>query len=207
MCKVIGFYESPIHRWILDAIDRNYETIVNIGSAEGYYTVGFALKSKVSTIYAYDTDIVEHENAAKLADLNGVANKIHIRDLCTIDELNRMSNRALIFCDIEGGEFDLLRPDLAPGLAQADLIVELHEFCRPGLTETLVSRFLPTHRIEMAYHCAKSAAEFPNLETIPINKHALLLQGTRPSNQCWMRLLANPPEAIEAGQTWWPTTS
>jgi hypothetical protein len=46
-----------------------------------------------------------------------------------------------------------LQPDLAPGLFRADLIVEAHDDRRPGITETLVRRFLPTHRIEIRYHC------------------------------------------------------
>jgi hypothetical protein len=203
--KVIGSYESPIHRWIIDAIDRNYETILNIGCAEGYYAVGFALKSKGSKVYAYDTDGLARENAAALAHLNGIADRVHIRDICTIDELNReVSNRTLIFCDIEGGEFDLLRPDLTPGLSRADLIVETHDDSRQmnNVTETLVRRFLPSHRVEITYHCAKSATEFSILGSIPTKEHALLLEEGRPRTQCWIRLLANLPGAIEPVQ-WW----
>ena len=203
--KVIGSYESPIHRWIIDAINRNYETILDIGCAEGYYAVGFALKSKELKVYAYDTDGLARENAAALAHLNGIADRVHIRDICTIDELNReVSNRTLIFCDIEGGEFDLLRPDLTPGLSRADLIVEAHEDRSQmnHVTEILVHRFLPSHRVEITYHCAKSATEFSILGSIPTKEHALLLEEGRPRTQCWIRLLANLPGAIEPVQ-WW----
>jgi hypothetical protein len=117
--------------------------------------------------------------------------------------MNReVSEHTLIFCDIEGAELDLLGPDLIPRLSQTDLIVEAHDDHRPGVTETLVRRFLPSHRIEIRYHCAKAPTEFPILSTIPAREHALLLEEGRPRAQCWIRLLANPSEAIEPVH-WW----
>jgi hypothetical protein len=203
--KVIGCYESQIHQWINDAIAYRYDRILDIGCAEGYYAVGFALKSRNSTVYAYDIDQRSRGNTAALARLNSIAEKVHVRGPCTFDEFNReVSNRTLIFCDIEGSEFDLLRPDLAPALSRVDLIVEMHDFCRPGVTETLVQRFLPSHRIEIVYHCAKYAAEFPVLKAVPAREHALLLEEGRPRNQCWMRLLAKQSGAIEPVIEWWP---
>jgi ribosomal protein L11 methyltransferase PrmA len=203
--KVVGSYESPIHHWIIDAINQNYEKILNVGCGEGYYAIGFSLKSTASRVYAYDIDKQARQNVATLAQLNGTADRVHIRDLCTKEELQReITNNTLIFCDIEGGELDLFRPDLTPGLSRADLIIEMHDFCCPGVTEILVRRFLPSHRIEITYHCAKYANEFPVLETIPIKVQAFLLEEARPLTQSWMRLLANRPGAIQAepGQ-WW----
>ena len=201
--RIIGSHESPIHSWITDAIAENYEKILDIGSGEGYYAVGFALKSQRSSVYAYDINPLARDNTLALARLNRVEDRIHLRDLCTIEEFNReVSERTLIFCDIEGVEFDLLQPDLAPGLFRADLIVEAHDDRRPGVTETLVRRFLPSHRIEIRYHCAKAAKEFPVLSAIPASEHAVLLEEARPLSQCWIRFLANPSGAIKPVH-WW----
>ena len=203
MPKVIGSYESPIHRWVTDAIAQSYDTILNVGSGEGYYAVGFALRSKESKVYAYDIDEAARRNVAALAQLNRVADRVHIRGRCTIDDLSReIAGRTLLFCDIEGGELDLLRPDLISGLSQADLVVESHDDRYRPVTATLVRRFLATHRIEVAYHCAKSASEFPVLGAIPMKEHAFLLEEGRPRDQCWLRLRANPPGAAEPVQ-WW----
>ena len=202
--KVIGSYENQIHQWINDAINHGYDRILDIGCAEGYYAVGFALESPNATVYAYDSDERSRGNTAALACLNGIAEKVHVRGLCTFDEFNReVSNRTLIFSDIEGDEFDLLRPDLTAALLRADLIVETHEDQRPGVTETLVRRFLPSHRIEIVYHCAKYAGEFPVLKAVPAREHALLLEEGRSPLQSWMRLLAKQPGAIEPVE-WWP---
>ena len=205
---VIGCYESQLHNWINDAIVYGYDRILDIGCAEGYYAVGFALKSRNSTVYAYDIDQRARENTGGLARLNGVAEKVHVRGLCTFDELNReVSNRTLIFCDIEGSEFDLLRPDFAPVLSRADLIVEMHDCYRPGVTEALARRFLPSHQIEIVYHGAKYPVEFPVLKAVPATEHAWLLQEGRPGDQRWMRLLANRPGAIEPGKPYFLTPS
>jgi hypothetical protein len=204
--KVIGSYENQIHQWIYDAIAHGYDRILDIGCAEGYYAVGFALKSRNSTVYAYDIDETSRGNTAALACLNGITERVRVRGLCTFDEFDReVSNRTLIFCDIEGSEFDLLRPDLTSALSRADLIVETHEDQRPGVTETLVRRFLPSHRIEIVYHCAKYAAEFPVLKAVPAREHALLLEEGRSPRQSWMRLLAKQPGAIEPVE-WWPAS-
>jgi hypothetical protein len=196
--KIVGSYESLIHHWIIAAINKNYEVILNIGCGEGYYAVGFSLKSKMSQIYAYDIDRYSRDNVVSLAHLNETADRIHIRDLCTREGLQReITNSTLIFCDIEGGEFDLFRPDLIPALSRADLIIETHDPVCPGVTETLVRRFLPSHDIEIIYDCARYAKDFPILETIPVAKHPLLLEEGRKHTQAWMRLLARRPGAIQ----------
>ena len=196
--KIIGSYESLIYQWVIDAIHQDYGTILNIGCGEGYYAVGFSLKSKGSYVYAYDTDKRARDNVAALAQLNGTSERIHIGDLCIREDLQRaIPNNTLIFCDIEGGEFDLLRPNLIPALSSADLIVETHDVVCPGVTETLVRRFLPSHRIEIIYDSAKYANDFPVLQTIPTEKHALLLEEGRKPAQAWMRLLAKRPGAVQ----------
>jgi hypothetical protein len=49
--KVIGSYESPIHSWIMDAIKHDYDNILNVGCGEGYYAVGFSLKSPSQVLF------------------------------------------------------------------------------------------------------------------------------------------------------------
>jgi ribosomal protein L11 methylase PrmA len=76
--EIIASYENFIHQWIVDAINQNYETILNIGCGEGYYAVGFSLKSKTSHVYAYDTDKEARHNVAALAQLNPTADSVHL---------------------------------------------------------------------------------------------------------------------------------
>jgi hypothetical protein len=133
-----------------------------------------------------------------LAETNGTADRVHIGDLCTREELQtKIGYNAMIFSDIEGGEFDLLRPDHIPALSRADLIVETHDVVCPGVTQSLVRRFRSSHHIEITYECAKRANDFPVLATIPVEKHALCLEDGRKPGQAWLRLLAKCSEAIQ----------
>lgn len=43
--KLIGTYEIELTPYIMKIIEKNYSIILNIGSAEGYYAVGLALRS------------------------------------------------------------------------------------------------------------------------------------------------------------------
>jgi Ribosomal protein L11 methyltransferase (PrmA) len=203
--KIVGSYESAIHQWVFEAINQGYETILNIGCGEGYYAVGFSVKLNASQVYAYDIDKSSRDNVAALAQLNLTTDRVHIRDLCTREALQReITDNTLIFCDIEGGEFELFRPDLTPALSRADLIIETHDVVCPGVTEALVRRFLPSHRIEVTYDGAKYADDFAALKTVPAEEHAFLLEEGRKSTQAWMRLLANRRGAIQPdpGRFW-----
>src|ERR1044072_5114497 len=54
--KLLGSYESELHSTLEEIIDRNYQKIIDIGCAEGYYAVGLALKNPKTKIHAFDTD-------------------------------------------------------------------------------------------------------------------------------------------------------
>jgi hypothetical protein len=48
--KWLGSYEAEIQDFVCELCERGYETIANIGSAEGYYAVGFARASAASRL-------------------------------------------------------------------------------------------------------------------------------------------------------------
>ena len=147
--KILGSYEEPIQEWILQVIEKKYNTILDIGCAEGYYAVGFGMNMPETKIIAYDIDIEARTNAADLVKLNGL-NNIEIKSECTLVELNVMSKEnTLVFCDIEGHEHFLLDPIKAPNLKYVDLIIESHDCFVPNITEDLISRFYKTHIIKI----------------------------------------------------------
>ena len=147
--KILGSYEEPIQDWILEVIRKNYETIIDIGCAEGYYAVGFGMRMPDTEIIAYDIDEEAKANLYKLMKLNRLDN-IKIRSECTFGALNSLCKKnTLVFCDIEGFEKTLLDPNRVPNLKYVDLIVESHDCFYPNLTELLINRFYKTHTIKM----------------------------------------------------------
>ena len=138
--RMLGVYEASLAPVIETIIARAYPLVVDIGAAEGYYAVGLARRMPGSRILARDGDARALTACARLAEANGVADRIEIGGVMG-------PGRAVIICDIEGAEVELLDPEAAPGLLAADLLVEVHEGMRPGAMDVLCQRFEATHRL------------------------------------------------------------
>lgn len=119
-------------------------------SAEGYYAVGMARHMPQTRMVAFDLNPAARQVCAGLAEKNGVQDRIEIGERFQTADFERYAGeRVFVLCDIEGGEEELLRPDLAPALRGFDLIVEAHDSLRPGMTALLKERFAQSHKIEV----------------------------------------------------------
>lgn len=158
---IMGTYESELHAYILEAVQRNYKTVVNIGCGDGYYTVGLARLMPNTRAEGYDLNPKAQEGCRSTALLNGVSDRVTIGGLFSGEDFARLPARdTLVICDIEGGEEDLLDPVKYPALRDIDIIVEMHDVFKPGLSKTLMERFAPTHDIIFVDHAPK-LAKFP----------------------------------------------
>ena len=54
--KLLGSYEVELEPVWKSLFTSDYDTIVDVGCAEGYYAVGFARRRPASHIFAYDTN-------------------------------------------------------------------------------------------------------------------------------------------------------
>lgn len=152
MPKLLGTYESELHTWIADAIFRDYDCIINVGSAEGYYAVGFAYTKPLIEVFAFDTAKATDSMVPKLAALNAVQNRVHKSGACSPHQLQDLLSKfrkPLLFIDIEGFEDELLDIKKAPSLRFADIIVETHDCFNLGVTQRLIQRLWPTHKFEI----------------------------------------------------------
>jgi hypothetical protein len=126
--KWIGYYEAELHSIFESMQPDAYDVIVDVGSAEGYYSVAMARKFKKAKVVSYDSDPWAREQQARLADINGCKN-ISIRRCCAPRDLEadiKHSKRTLLICDIEGFEYELLNPIKVPSLTHADILIEIH---------------------------------------------------------------------------------
>lgn len=148
IAKLLGCYEQPLLPAIEAAIRANYPIILNIGCAEGYYAVGMARRMPGARVLAFDLNPKAQAVCAELAAKNGVAGRVTVGALFKPEDFAAFAGqKVLLVCDIEGGERDLLDPELAPALTGMDLIVESHECLIPGVTRLLIDRFSATHDI------------------------------------------------------------
>jgi hypothetical protein len=147
--KMLGTYEHELQAIIETIVAAGYDTVVNIGAAEGYYAVGLALRMPRAQIYAYDTDANARAACRQVAALNGVAERIEIGDLFQPLYFSRFEGqKTVVVCDIEGHERSLLDPAVSPPLAKFDLLVECHDNVTPGLADEMTARFAATHQVQ-----------------------------------------------------------
>jgi SAM-dependent methyltransferase len=147
--RLIGCYEASLAPVIEEIVAGGYDLVIDIGCAEGYYAVGLARRMPQARVLARDEDARALSLCRALAEANGVADRIEIGgrldhagfDICH-------DHRAVVICDIEGAEEDLLDPSRAAGLLAADILVECHDGMRRGLSDRIAARFAATHRVQ-----------------------------------------------------------
>ena len=96
----------------------------------------------------------------------------------------------LLVCDTEGEEEVLLDPQRVPSLCATHIVVETHDFIRPGVTERLQRRFEQSHLVEKIWQTPRSWNEFPfvslGTRLIPRAYLAWALSEWRPARMCWL---------------------
>jgi hypothetical protein len=198
---VVGSYEEEVHDVINDVICSAPAQIIDIGSAFGYYAVGFALKIANTKVIAFEA--VEDPHWLQLSDLariNGVSDKIVQRGLCTPEELaTTCTPESFILCDCEGAEVDILDPAKIPALASCKMLVELHEFNGPNIIATLIARFGDSHEIRIIEEADRNPSRYRILKKLPASWRSVAIQETKwiPSKSSrtttWLRfMLLNP---------------
>lgn len=162
--KLLGIYENELAAEVESICRREPGLIVDIGAAEGYYAVGFALRNPQAKVVAFEMEPAGQAALREMSSLNQVANRVEVRGKCEPADLSAILGDAanpVVICDVEGYEEKLLDLQTVPALAKATILVELHDFIIPGITEELKTRFSATHRIRHIWQQPRSRDQFP----------------------------------------------
>jgi len=171
VAKLIGSYEEELHGVLEDFLRGGPRTVVNIGSAEGYYAVGLARALPEARVHAFETDAGRRALCGELARENGVEERVLLHGACTAGDLARLPAPGdLVVCDCEGFETEVLRPDLVPWLLGARLLVELHDAFVPGTREALTARFAPTHTIRLVAEAPRDPTQHVALRHLTVEE-------------------------------------
>ncbi|MEM9352134.1 MAG: hypothetical protein AAGA92_03900 [Planctomycetota bacterium] len=161
--KLAGCYERELNPVIEQAVSGAYDRIIDVGSAEGYFAVGMATRCD-TPVYAFELDCRARDLSRELARRNGVEQQIEFLPGCEPPGLESAlagSDRPFVLMDVEGYEAVLLNADAVPSLTRAAVLVELHEFARPGITADLFRKFGATHEIEVIWQTPRTADDYP----------------------------------------------
>jgi hypothetical protein len=189
---LIGSYEAELHETIRQLSHRGYDRVINIGCGEGYYAVGLARLWPAVNVLALDSNAAAQKVCGALAELNGVAERITMMGKCTpavLQDLVRPG--ALIFCDCEGDELQLLDPVAIPELLRCDIVVEMHDCYAPNTSATLVNRFRASHNIRVISQASRDWRSYPVLESLNEFERLFALCEFRPGPTPWGVFLAN----------------
>ena len=166
--KLLGAYECEIYPEMEKLLKNDYHTIWDIGCAEGYYAVGFAMCKSNATIYAYDTDEVALNACKKMAALNNVEKQMRFGNFCSQETLTQFdfSKRSLIMSDCEGFEMELFTPEVVKNLINCDLIIELHDLYNEKVSPTVEDTFRDTQHMTFVY----SKSTFKKMRAFELSK-------------------------------------
>ena len=147
----VGSFELELHPAVERIVAERPATVVNVGSAEGYYAVGLAMRLAGARLVGFELDPALRAAAAALAELNVGAGRVELRGLCTVAELAGLapSGRTAVIMDCEGAEGELADPDRVPWLRDASLLIELHPAIDADVRSRLEARFADTHELEL----------------------------------------------------------
>jgi hypothetical protein len=162
--KLLGIYERELSGYIEEALVLPFQTVVDIGAAEGYYAVGMAMRMKDAKVIAFEMEPAAQKLLEQLASLNHVNRRVAIEGECTTRNLAAAlidAGRTLVICDAEGGEAFLLDPIRIPQLAACHILVELHDHVLSGMSQEIRDRFSETHDIIHILETKRDRSDFP----------------------------------------------
>lgn len=150
---ILGSIEFELHSVVQEIIDNRYDTIINIGASEGYYAVGFAMKSPGTVSVAYEYEVEHQKRLEENIQLNAVKGRVIIHGLFDQNALETLTlsdgKRYCLFCDCEGYEREILSARNHHLFLKTDILVEVHDLFYPGISDQIRSVFSTSHSIEV----------------------------------------------------------
>ncbi|MEM1122079.1 MAG: hypothetical protein AAGJ18_16660 [Bacteroidota bacterium] len=200
--KLLGCYELELNDWLNRIQHNEYDKIVNVGCAEGYYAVGLARMFPAAKVYAYDLAERARVLCREMGQINGVGDRLQIFSKCTDNTLKKLDfgKRSLIVCDCEGFEMELFKEAVMENIANCDVLIELHDFINPEISDTMLPRFEETHNLQIyrsmddELKMIQLGEKYQELQFLTAYEQKIALGELRPTTMEWAFL--TPKKAI-----------
>lgn len=200
--QLLGCFEQELHGIIEHEISRLSQhlnpQIINIGCAEGYYAVGLARRLPRATVWALDIVDKAVDLAQRTAKMNGV----NIVTGGMLDTMFKMPD--FILADCEGAEVAYLDMEKWPGIRQATILVEVHNFPEQHTDTILFERFKDTHSIKVVSEGARNPNAFQMLHDAPSDVRWALVNEHRPVTMSWFimspKVVDSVPTKVKGGK-------
>lgn len=219
--KILGSYERELSGVVESLCAVGYPAVINVGSAEGYYAVGFARRMPSTRVLAFDIEPEARKLVRELADANGVGERVQVDGFCSPSVLLERcrGGSGLILSDCEGYEKTLFTRDVASAISSWDVLIEVHDLIDIEVSTRLVDAFAGSHeiiRIQSVDDIQKALTyRYQELEGQPVAERRHLLGEGRRAIMEWFlavgkqspggpALIAAARAAAERDKTWTP---
>lgn len=190
--RLIGSYESELHDTWSNILTKSYSSVIDIGFAEGYYLIGLASKLLDVKFVGFDISSDAHRLCSQLAAANSIPKeRLFLLGECSLESLNDfLPSSSLVICDCEGFETELFSLQSKALWQKSDIIVECHDFIKPGIQESITSLLSDTHKIHVIQtDTGESKLPFldsPKFTIFNREEKLRLVNEGRPSSQVWI---------------------
>jgi len=192
--KIYGLYESEM----LDSIEgKVFDSLVNLGAADGYYPIGMLMKKIVKHAYCFEENPLGTKYINENAKLNHLDDGISMYGRADSKFHNQLpegvaGGNNLLLCDIEGGEFDLFTDEVINAFSRSTFIIEIHDFKFDNGKEkrqSLIDTF-KDFDVEMVQSKPKQWSDIDQITVLSDNDRALVCSEGRRILGEW--LIATP---------------
>ena len=149
--KLLGTYEAELYPYVESVLASSPKTVIDIGCAEGFYAVGSARALPHAEVIAADLSVAARQLCSRMAEINGVAERIQVVGRVTRDDLLAFAAKPAgwLIADCEGGEMELFSDEVFKNFSRWFILIELHEFLFSGIEERLIGEASKTHLVEV----------------------------------------------------------
>jgi hypothetical protein len=190
--KLLGQYELHVVDKLVE-LGKDHDCFIDIGAADGYLAVGLAKAGLYAHIVCFEISEQGQKATRETAILNGVSDRVEIHGIATetsIEAVIGKFGRAVIVCDIEGAEFELLSDAFLELAKDCTLIVELHDFKKgePDRRKRLLQRAAMHFDVSSLPRSNPPVHSFRELDHLTDDSRLLVFSESRPVNMEWICL-------------------
>ena len=192
--KCLGLYEAQIIALLKQISDSGRRNIfIDVGGADGYYAIGCLVGGLFLRSIAFEMTSEGRERISRAALLNGVSDRVELHgeaDRHTIsDVLSGLDMKKCVFLiDIEGAEFNLFTPELLASLADAEIIMELHDFTETREKTKAYLGSIHSHDVKIINETPRDPRSLRELRNLHDNDCWLLMSEGRQNGMDWAHL-------------------
>ncbi|OGJ37768.1 MAG: hypothetical protein A2182_03145 [Candidatus Pacebacteria bacterium RIFOXYA1_FULL_38_18] len=191
----LGIYEQEVLQ-LFQKFPKKYNTLINIGAADGYYAIGGLVSGLFNKTYCFELSKKSRINILKNAILNRVQNDIKIFGIAKSGFTRKLKKaganleKSIIICDIEGNEFELFNKQVFGLFKKSILVIEVHDWHENGKSrykklKKNAGRYFKIQEIQSG---TRDLSIFPEIKNLKDNDRWLLCSEGRHYAQTWLIL-------------------